>query len=103
MAPEVWFEDFGSGRLSGGATTVSLDPRFTQTVNLPLGYHVFLTPKGDCKGLFVTGETNSGFEVRELSGGKSAVEFDYRIVAHPPPLRGTAQLQSSTGGNSREF
>jgi hypothetical protein len=54
----------------------------TQTVNLPLGYHVFLTPKGDCKGLFVAGETNSGFEVRELSGGKSTVEFDYRIVAH---------------------
>jgi hypothetical protein len=81
-SPEVWFEDFGSGRLAGGATTVSLDPRFTQTVNLPLGYHVFLTPKGDCKGLFVTGETKGGFEVRELSGGKSSVEFDYRIVAH---------------------
>jgi hypothetical protein len=81
-SPEVWFEDFGSGRLAGGATTISLDPKFTQTVNLPLGYHVFLTPKGDCKGLFVTGETNDGFEVRELSGGKSSVEFDYRIVAH---------------------
>jgi hypothetical protein len=81
-SPEVWFEDFGSGRLAGGATTISLDPRFTQTVNLPLGYHVFLTPKGDCKGLFVTGETDDGFEVRELGGGKSSVEFDYRIVAH---------------------
>jgi hypothetical protein len=81
-SPEVWFEDFGSGRLSGGAITISLDPKFAQTVNLSSGYHVFLTPKGDCKGLFVTGETNRGFEVRELSGGKSSVEFDYRIVAH---------------------
>jgi hypothetical protein len=81
-SPEVWFEDFGSGRLSGGATTISLDPRFIQTVNLPLGYHVFVTPKGDCKGLFVSGETQDAFEVRELSGGKSSVAFDYRIVAH---------------------
>jgi hypothetical protein len=81
-SPEVWFEDFGSGRLTGGATAISLDSKFTQTVNLAMGYHVFLTPKGDCKGLFVTSETNHGFEVRELSGGKSSVEFDYRIVAH---------------------
>jgi hypothetical protein len=81
-SPEVWFEDFGSGQLSGGITTISLDPKFTQIVNLSSGYHVFLTAKGDCKGLFVTGETNQGFEVRELSGGKSSVEFDYRIVAH---------------------
>jgi len=81
-SPEVWFEDFGSGRLSGGSTIISLDPRFAQTVNLAIGYHVFLTPKGDCKGLFVTGETNHGFEVRELGGGQSNIEFDYRIVAH---------------------
>jgi len=81
-SPEVWFEDFGLGRLSGGITTISLDPKFIQIVNLSAGYHVFITPKGDCKGLFVTGETNNGFKVRELSGGQSSVEFDYRIVAH---------------------
>jgi hypothetical protein len=81
-SPEVWFEDFGSGRLSGGITTISLDSKFTQIVNLSSGYHVFLTPEGDCKGLFVTSKTNHGFEVRELSGGRSSVEFDYRIVAH---------------------
>ena len=81
-SPEVWFEDFGSGHLAGGAVGVALDSKFTQTVNLAMGYHVFLTPKGDCKGLYVTGETNHGFEVRELGGGQSSVEFDYRIVAH---------------------
>ena len=81
-SPEVWFEDFGSGRLTGGVTAISLDSKFTQIVNLSSGYHVFLTPEGDCKGLFVTSKTNHGFEVRELSGGTSSVEFDYRIVAH---------------------
>jgi hypothetical protein len=81
-APEVWFEDFGAGQLTAGITTVKLDQKFTQTVNLAIGYHVFVTPKGDCKGLFVTNETKTGFEVRELSGGQSSVDFDYRIVAH---------------------
>jgi hypothetical protein len=81
-SPEVWFEDFGSGRWSGGSIIISLDSKFAQTVNLATGYHVFLTPKGDCKGLFVTGESDHSFEVRELSGGKSSVELDYRIVAH---------------------
>jgi hypothetical protein len=81
-SPEVWFEDYGSGQLNGGMITVSLEEKFAQTVNLSKGYHVFLTPKGDCKGLYVTNETETGFEVRETGGGGSSVEFDYRIVAH---------------------
>lgn len=81
-SPEVWFEDFGSGQLTGGITTIQLDPKFAQTVNLAKGYHVFVTPKGDCKGLYVTNESNNSFEVRELSGGQSSINFDFRIVAH---------------------
>ena len=81
-SPEVWFEDFGAGQLMGGITTVSLDRKFIQTVNLAKGYHVFVTPKGDCKGLFVANENKDSFEVRELGGGQSSVAFDYRIVAH---------------------
>jgi hypothetical protein len=81
-SPEVWFEDFGSGQLMGGITTITLEPTFAQTVNLKTAYHVFLTPKGDCKGLYVTNETQTGFEVREMGGGQSSVDFDYRIVAH---------------------
>jgi len=81
-SPEVWFEDFGSSQLGGGITTVSIDASFSQIVTPSAGYHVFVTPKGDCKGLFVTNETESSFEVRELNGGQSSVDFDYRIVAH---------------------
>jgi hypothetical protein len=80
-SPENWFEDFGSGRLSGGSTVVSLDPTFASTVNTGESYHVFLTPNGDCKGLYVASKTASGFEVREMSGGASSISFDYRIVA----------------------
>jgi hypothetical protein len=81
QSPENWFEDFGTARLQGGAAHVSLEALFGQTVNSGVEYHVFLTPKGDCRGLYVADETGSGFEVRELGGGKSSVSFDYRIVA----------------------
>ena len=80
-SPEVWFEDYGFGQLTGGTGRVTIDPSFAQTASLN-GYHVFVTPKGDCKGLYVTNENNTGFEVRELGGGQSSVAFDYRIVAH---------------------
>ena len=80
-SPKNWFEDFGSTNLSGGLAVVRLDSMFTQTVNTKLEYHVFLTPKGDCKGLYIHQQTPTSFEVRELGGGNSSVRFDYRITA----------------------
>jgi len=81
QSPEHWFEDFGSGTISDGLATVYLEPIFGQTVNTDMEYHVFLTPKGDCNGLYVSNETSTGFEVHELGGGRSNIAFDYRIVA----------------------
>jgi hypothetical protein len=81
QSPENWFEDAGSGQLSNGSAGIHLDPTFAQTVNAGAEYHVFLTPKGDCKGLYVTNETATGFEVHELGGGTSSIAFDYRIMA----------------------
>ncbi|MFH1636740.1 MAG: hypothetical protein ABIG63_22385 [Chloroflexota bacterium] len=81
QSPEAWFEDFGSGALKSGALIVDIDPLFAQTINLDVDYHVFLTPLGDCNGLYVTNKTAAGFEVRELGGGTSNVSFDYRIIA----------------------
>jgi hypothetical protein len=80
-SPKNWFEDFGSEQLSNGAALIAMEPEFAQTVNTDLDYHVFLTPKADCKGLYVANETSSSFEVHELGGGTSSVRFDYRIVA----------------------
>jgi len=80
-SPENWFEDFGSGTLVNGSTTVALDPTFAATVDTTNEYHVFLTPNGDCKGLYVSQKSAGSFEVRELGGGQSSVSFDYRIVA----------------------
>jgi hypothetical protein len=75
-----WFEDFGIGNLSGGETTVEIDPIFAQTVNLGDAYHVFLTPLGDC-GLYVAEKTNKHFVVKARDGKTDDIAFDYRIVA----------------------
>jgi hypothetical protein len=80
-APENWFEDAGSGHLSNGEAVINLEPLFGQTVNTEMEYHVFLTPNGDCNGLYVGQKTATSFVVRELNHGTSSIAFDYRIMA----------------------
>jgi hypothetical protein len=81
QSPENWMEDFGSGTIKNGRTTVSIDAAFAETVSGSADYHVFLTPRGDSKGLYVTNATAGSFEVHESGGGTSTIGFDYRIVA----------------------
>jgi hypothetical protein len=63
------------------ATHATLDSTVALAVNTGTDYHVFLTPKGDCEGLYVAQKTATGFQVRELRSGKSNIAFDYRVVA----------------------
>jgi hypothetical protein len=80
-SPQNWFEDFGSAELVHGSAVISLDSVFTQTVNTEQEYLVFLTPYGDCKGLYVTHRTANAFEVHELGGGTASLSFGYRVTA----------------------
>jgi hypothetical protein len=80
-SPENWFEDFGTSKIIRGHGRIVLDPVFAETVNTTLDYHVFLTPRGECRGLYVAAKRPNGFEVRELGNGRGTVEFDYRTVA----------------------
>jgi hypothetical protein len=80
-SPQNWFEDFGSGQLASGTAKITLERTFAEAVNTGVTYHVFLTPRNECEGLYVGNTTASGFEVHELRGGHSNVTFDYRIVA----------------------
>jgi hypothetical protein len=86
-SPESWFEDFGSGQLSGGSATVQLEPGFAALVHGE-NYRVFLTPQGDSNGLYLGNKTASGFTIHEQQGGKSSVAFDYRIVAKRKDIPG---------------
>jgi hypothetical protein len=76
---EVWFTDYGFGRLEGGAAVVSIDPLFAQTVAMDEPYHVFVQVYGNAE-VYVSGRTATQFEVH-LRDGDPDVEFSYRIVA----------------------
>lgn len=78
---ENWFEDFGSSKLRKGRALVAIESTFAETVNTGMEYHVFLTPNGESRGLYVTNKKGTSFEVREVNGGKSEISFSYRIVA----------------------
>lgn len=79
-SPENWFEDFGKGQLVNGIATVNLDPGFASVVSTDF-FHIFLTPFGDSKGLYVAKVSPDGFVVQEQQGGTGASPFSYRIVA----------------------
>ncbi len=80
-APQI--EDVGEGTLVNGRASVAIDPDLADSIDMRRAYDVFLTPDGDCKGLYVAQRTPSGFVVRELQGGRSSLTFSYRLVAKP--------------------
>jgi hypothetical protein len=86
-SPEHWFEDFGSAKLARGRAVVKLDADFAKVIKRG-DYRVFVTPEGDCRGLYVRRKSANRFEVRELMGGKSSVAFSYRIVGRRKDIKG---------------
>jgi hypothetical protein len=86
-SPEHWFEDFGAGKLKRGRAVVKLDGDFAKVIKRG-DYHVFLTPRGDCRGLYVRRQGSTSFEVRELAAGTSSVAFSYRIVGRRKDIKG---------------
>jgi hypothetical protein len=86
-SPEHWFEDFGSAKLARGRAVVKLDANFAKVIRRG-DYRVFVTPEGDCRGLYVRRKSANHFEVRELTGGKSSVVFSYRIVGRRKDIKG---------------
>lgn len=78
-APSV--EDVGAAQLVNGTATIRFDTAFAASIDGQSAYHVFLTPGGDTRGLFVAVKTPTGFVVRETQGGRGTLSFDYRIVA----------------------
>lgn len=77
-------DDTGTARLTSGEGVVRFDPAFAGTIDASRGYQVFLTPNGETRGwLYVAAKYERGFIVREAERGRSSIDFDYRIVAHP--------------------
>jgi len=76
-------EDTETSRLMNGEGAVRFDAAFAGMLDFRQGYQVFLTPDGDTRGLYVAAKYEGGFIVRETEHGRSSIDFDYRVVAHP--------------------
>jgi hypothetical protein len=85
-APESWFEDFGSAQLVSGKATVELDKDFAAVVDTS-SYHVFLSPRGESKGLYTANQSPTGFGVQEQQGGTSSLPFSWRVVARRQDIK----------------
>ncbi len=83
-APEILFQDYGSGQLKNGKTHIELDPTLVKNIYVddkhPL--RVFIQLEDNCKGVYVTNKTNHGFDVIELDGGTSNAKFSWTVVAN---------------------
>lgn len=83
-APEVLFEDYGTGKLVNGVAEIKIDPIFSKNIYIdekrPL--KVFIQLEGDCNGVYVTNKSKEGFTVKELANGNSNVSFSWHIVAN---------------------
>ena len=72
-SPEVWFEDFGEGQLTGGLAHIELDPLFLETVTIDDKHpmKVFIQLNDDCNGVYVQRQA-TGFTVTELAAATAA-------------------------------
>jgi hypothetical protein len=82
--PEFYFQDFGQGKLVNGKAHIDIDPILAKnvTINDKHPLRVFIQLEGDCKGVYVTNKTATGFDVMELGGGTSNVDFQWSVTCN---------------------
>jgi hypothetical protein len=82
--PEIMFQDYGRGKMVNGKAHINIDPILARNIFVDEKHpiKVFVQLHGDCKGVFVTNENQFGFDVVELQGGTSSVEFSWSIAAN---------------------
>ncbi len=89
-SPEAWFEDFGSGTITGGKAEVKLDPDFAAIVDTNT-LHVFPVSHDETHHLAVKATNAGGFSIAADVSGSAAARgmkandisgtFSYRVVA----------------------
>jgi len=80
-SPKVTVEDWGIAQLKNGKAFVGLSEEFVALMSDKTEYAVFLTPEGECNGLYVSKKEFYGFEVKELNNGKSNIRFSWHVKA----------------------
>jgi hypothetical protein len=102
-APEILFEDYGSGQLADGHASVTLDPIFAMNVEISNNHplRVFIQLEGDCNGVYVTNKSTTGFEVIELNSGTSNTPFTWHVVANRADTKNDAGEIISVNADNR--
>jgi hypothetical protein len=83
-SPEIYFTDYGEGKLVNGKAHIDIDPLFARNVviNKKHPLRVYIQLEGDSNGVYVTNKSAAGFDVVELAGGTSDVPFQWNIVCN---------------------
>lgn len=83
-APEILFQESGTGQLQNGRAHIDLDPIFSRNivVNEQHPLRVFIQLNDECNGVYVTNRTQKGFDVIELNNGRSNAKFTWFIIAN---------------------
>jgi hypothetical protein len=86
-SPMPTYSDYGKGTLENGSVHITIEPSFANMIfvdpnNDKADLRVIIQLEGDCKGVYVTNKTSTGFDVKELQGGQSNVKFTFQIVAN---------------------
>ncbi len=102
-APEVLFEDYGTGQLVNGTANIQIDPILSNNivVNNAHPLKVFIQLEGECNGVFVTNKSANGFTVKELQGGSANAAFSYHIVANRKDDTGNSGTEASAYSSLR--
>jgi len=82
-APEILFQDYGTGKLENGHAVIVLDSIFAHNIFVDKTHpiKVFVQLEGACNGVYVSNKSQHGFEVVELQNGASDVEFSWFVTA----------------------
>lgn len=75
---EVLLVERGSDQLEKGEKTIRFSDHY-KAMSDPQKVTAHITPKEDCKGLYVAEATNDHITVKEAGNGKSGAKFDYII------------------------
>jgi hypothetical protein len=104
-APEVLFEDYGSGQLVNGKAHIAVDPVFSANILVDPSHplRVFVQIESECKGVYVTNKTDGGFDVVELAGGASNAKFSWHAVGNRADEEtGAGTPSPNQAGNGRQ-
>lgn len=79
--PEAGIYVRGTAKLTDGRAKIAFPDYFSVVASNSGPVTAQVTPRGECNGLYIFRSSNKELEVREMGGGKSAVEFDYFVQA----------------------